>query len=143
MVYTISSIDWNELAHRYNVKTKQDVSFEGSSIQFSYLKEYSLPLVISLCVKSHSETKTIETEVQLQRDPSSGKLSYVECKTDKIQPLNPNTLIIDRRFILFNIISDYIEPFILSHSFPILIVGLTRSLHSLKIPCHTISSSTK
>jgi hypothetical protein len=126
MTIEVTNIDWEELARRYTEKTKRDISFQGSTAYIPYIKDNTVILDIDLYVTSsffkmnHEKLFGQESRFCVDLD-ASGNLSYTEKRHQKVRPPNSKTLIIENKFILFNILSDYIEPFIHSTSLPVLL----------------------
>lgn len=126
MTHEITNIDWTELARRYTEKFKYECSFEGSSafLEFhggSYPPtenmKCSIEVKINLLLtmpgrQPYFVTDSSSTRYILQED-ASGTLSYTNNRTGRISPLNPKSIAVGS-IQLFNIISDYIEPFVKS-----------------------------
>lgn len=109
----IDTIDWDVLAERMNTKRNTQLSFKGSSARYNSLDN---SVDINLSVSRIGEEKMIHYRTEdgnryyFYKD-SNGRLAYRPSKTSIPIPPNPQSIQIST-IVLYNIISDYIEPFL-------------------------------
>lgn len=113
-------MDWKELAKRFNLQNNREVSFEGSFAEFdSATKE----VTINLYVTSSQNEKTAivmgnRNIFQLCKD-ASGCLGILRSSNSSIiWAPTPQSIRIGN-YILYNIVPDYIEPFITNTFVPL------------------------
>lgn len=119
----ISTIDWEELSKRYNGRYAQNVSFLGSSAYVYYHEENGIFLTIELQVEKETIISKYTETFFINKDSKTGKYYYEKLKSLGPRPPNLETIIVGHTYFLFNIVSDYIEPFLKSNSLPLLTYG--------------------
>lgn len=137
----IDSIDWSSLAKTYNEKHSRDITFEGSSAYLYYITEDSFTLYFSLHVTQASgEKRIVESSSSIYRDKLTGKLSYFHEKSSELPPPNPESVAMGRQYILYNVLPEYVEPFLKTHSVPLLISSSSDSSSAIPLRRITMTS---
>jgi hypothetical protein len=117
---TIDSVDWTVLSKRYNDLCKKNISYEGSEILIHNIHEkfVIVDLYLKITYDLNNEKKTFkkeQTNFLLERN-KEGILTYHNTHTSRAFPPNTNSLNIESYF-LYNVISDYIKPYVDQYSF--------------------------
>jgi len=116
----IDTIDWAALAKRYNEKHSKDISFEGSTAFLYSITEDGFVLYFELNVSESSRGQTkVSSKVHILRNKNTGKLSSTQINSSELAPPNPESVAMGKRYILYNLLPDYIEPYLETHSVPL------------------------
>jgi hypothetical protein len=116
----IDTIDWASLAKTYNEKHSKDISFEGSTAYIYYITEEEFSLHFHLIATDSSGKQTIvDSNSLITRDKNTGKLCSVYEKSSELPPPNSDSVTMGKRYILYNILSKYVEPYLRTHSVPL------------------------
>ena len=112
---SIDTIDWKELGERASKKSGCPISYEGSSAEINL---DTLDVTIHLYATFGSYEKLLITNedinhFQLYKDENGHYAWKRPLRSSIIYGPNRQSFMV-RNFVLLNIISDYIEPFILS-----------------------------
>jgi hypothetical protein len=111
----ITSIDWQELAKRYNELFQKNISFQGSSAEILEKGEKECEVRIELYVSTPNETPslvydTYSNTYRLYYD-NDNKLCYTSTNSSKRPPMKKANIAIGY-YELIGINTDYIQPFI-------------------------------
>lgn len=110
---TSITINWIDLAKRYNEKHSKQVSFEGSSASLYY--DYGDYVVFEFSfIATHPENKInkVEKRITLYRDKQTNQLYSIWEKSHDTPPPDKKSITLGNSYFLYNIIPDYIEPYI-------------------------------
>lgn len=110
----ITTIDWQELAKRYNDFFKKNISFQGSSAEITQEGE-DYEVRIELYVSTPNETPSLvydnySNTYRLYYD-NDHKLCYTSTNSSKRPPMKKANIAIGY-YELIGINTDYIQPFI-------------------------------
>lgn len=119
----ISTIDWEELGKRFNQRYPMNVSFLGSSAYVYHHEDNGIFLTIELQVQKDTKLSKYTETFFINKHSKTGKYYYEKLKSLGPRPPNLETIIVGHTYFLFNIVSDYIEPFLKSNSLPLLTYG--------------------
>jgi hypothetical protein len=116
MFYTITTIDWEELAQRYNARHMRSVSFKGSNASLvKFENEITLHIDLQLFDKTTNDTRRPidSNNNHFELSYVDGKLSYQRVRVDIHPPPNAQSITVGK-IPLYNILPDYIEVFLTS-----------------------------
>jgi hypothetical protein len=116
MRHEITTIDWEELATRNNKINGDRISFRNSKAFFDVEdKAIYIDLYVSLKENQKDKSRVLHpnnNRYYLYLDESKQQYLYHETCSAYPVPPNRSSLYVTHAYILFNILSDYVAPFI-------------------------------
>ncbi len=116
MRYEITTIDWEELAARNNKMKGDRIRFGNSKAFFDVAdKAIYIDLVVSSIENPNDTSRVLHpnnNRYYLYWDESKQQYLYHETCSAFPVPPNRSSLYVTHAYILFNILSDYVTPFV-------------------------------
>lgn len=118
-MYEVDTINWQELAKRYNETHKSNISFRGSKAWISNYNQNAMIVEIKFYVSNadYKGENLSSCMIQMEnsnrftlRKDASGQFQSTWERTSIPRPPNPQSIQINT-YKLYNIVPDYLQPY--------------------------------